>query len=134
MRSATSLHNKQTANMHPYLSVCKSLQQTWSHSDLQWKCHQRSSKYCDPNLDATTVQKMTSTAVARRGWSVPWLSYRFIEKMCLKSVLLGLPDPNKANATGSLSTHFGFTQLTKSCVTNEQSEPVSNIIVATVTP
>ena len=38
--------------------------------------------------------QMTSTAVSRRGQSVPWLSCRFTEKMCLKSVLLGLPDPN----------------------------------------
>ena len=46
----------------------------------------------------------------------------------------GFPDPNKANAAGSLSTHFGFTLLTKSCVTNEQSELVSNITVALAIP
>ena len=87
-----------------------------------------------PKLGCDKGAQMTSTAVARRGWSVPWLSCRFTEKMCLKSVLLGLPDPNEAKATGSLSTHFGFTRLTKSCVTNERSEPVSNITVASVTP
>ena len=87
-----------------------------------------------PKLGRGKGAQMTSTALARRGWSVPWLSCRFTEKMCLKSVLLGLPDPNEANATGSLSTHFGFTRLTKSCVTYEQSEPVSNITVASVTP
>ena len=87
-----------------------------------------------PKLGRDKGAQMTSTAVARRGWSVPWLSCRFTEKMCLKSVLLGLPDPNEANATGSLSTHFGFTRLIKSCVTYERSEPVSNITVASVTP
>ena len=30
--------------------------------------------------------------------------------------------------------HFGFTRLTKSCVTYDRSEPVSNITVASVTP
>ena len=85
-------------------------------------------------LGCNKEAQMTSAALARRVWSVPWLSCKFTEKMCLRSVLLGLPDPNEVNATGSLSTHFGFTRLTKPRVTNEQSEPLSNITMASVTP
>ena len=64
-----------------------------------------------PKLRRDKGALMTSIAVARRGWSWPWLSCRFTEKKCLKSVLLGLPDPNEAKATGSLSTHFGLAWL-----------------------
>ena len=53
----TTVGVKQTANMNPLLSVCQSWQQTRSHSDLQRKCHQRSSKCRDPNLDATKAHK-----------------------------------------------------------------------------
>ena len=53
----TTLGVKQTANMNPFLSVCQSWQPTRSHSDLQRKCHQRSSKCRDPYLDATKAHK-----------------------------------------------------------------------------
>ena len=130
----TTLGVKQTANMIPFLSVCQSWQQTRSHSDLQRKCHQRSSLCRDPNLDATKAHKWHPLLWQEEVDPYHGCLAGLLKKMCLKSVLLGLPDPNKANATGSLSTHFGFTRLTKSCVTNERSEPVSNITVASVTP
>ena len=72
--------------------------------------------------------------MAERVCSVPWISCKETENTSRNLDLLDFPEPNDANATGSLSTHYGCIFFTSSSDTNERSEPVSNITVASVTP
>ena len=118
----TTLVIGQIANVHPYPSVHQPCPQTQSYSD-----HRRSMLW--PKNGCINGAHVIS--VARRGTLLILQIYWVI---CLISVLLALSDLNDARATSSLSTHCGFTWLTKSCVTNERCVPVSNITVASVIP